>query len=178
MYYVYDTVRLAVVFTGLGIAGTIQSASNGNYAQAAFRGVTSVFGAFLYLRSTTRASNAEVPDFDAFSDPDQGFSGVWHSESGRIIVKPSSDQVPTPGGFLPRRVGHAEIAAELGGNPEHLFGFTLIKQADGRIRIEFFSRGVNGRNPSFPGNVVPEALQPVIAAAVQGASRKQIVIEP
>ena len=42
---------------------------------------------------------------------------------------------------------------------EHNVAFTLFLKEDGNLRVEWFSRSVNGNNPAFRGNVVPKRLQ-------------------
>ncbi|MCI0700805.1 MAG: hypothetical protein L0241_06965 [Planctomycetia bacterium] len=53
---------------------------------------------------------------------------------------------------LSRLKGHA-------GPNENNFGFTLFQEADGKLRVEWFSRSVNGNNPAANGNFVPKHMQ-------------------
>jgi hypothetical protein len=64
-----------------------------------------------------------------------------------------------------RNGGHAEVNDVLSsltghsGANQNNVGFTLFLKEDGNLRVEWFSRSVNGNNPTFRGDVVPKHLQ-------------------
>lgn len=160
---------LAILFGGLGVGGAIDSARQGNHAQAAFRGITGVLGSYLFLRASTTPSRAVLPNFRNFG-AQQGFSGVWHPRSGVMVIRPSHNVrfEPPPAGFLPRNGGHAIIArTDFVGVPRsQLWGFTAILQSNGSLRLTFNS-GIN------PG-LAPASVQPVIATMVRSVTGKTV----
>lgn len=117
-----------------------------------------------------------IPDFDQFSS-DQVYSGVYDPNTGIVVIKPSTAAEPTPEGFVPRRGGHARLQTELrneGVNVRDAQAFTLFPGESGNFLIDFFSRGVNGLNPNFPGQTVPPELQAPIRTAVENATGRNV----
>ena len=107
--------------------------------------------------------------------PGQGFSGVFDPKTGAIRLAPNK-AVPVrdlPDGFVPRQGGHGVLRNRLGRegvDTSDLQGFTAIVDDAGNVNLEFFSRGVNGRNPNFPGNTLPENLQGAVRDAFRNAT--------
>ena len=151
----------------LGVAtvvGTADSVSNGNYLQGGFRAISGLLSSYFYLRSTSFISDSIVPRIGSFSSP-QGFSGVWSSTRAKIAMRPSTENQPIPNGWVDRSGGHRTVADEFfpSTNREHLFGFTVIKIGNNTVKVEFFSRSMNG---NYPGNLVPEPFRPLIVQKV------------
>ena len=112
------------------------------------------------------------------------FSGVYNPPSGKMLCMPSGDTRTTggamPGNLVPRRGGHYAIEQVLNpmvqGSRGQNIGFTAFLQGDGTIVMEFFSRGVNGANNSFPGYIPPEAVQREIADVMRDATQRTVTI--
>ena len=156
---------LVTTFTALGFAGAADSASNGNYGQAAFRGIGSAFGAYVFLKTSIVPSQVRAPSIV----DGNVYSGVYHSRTGQIVLVRSSTERPVPAGSVSNRGGHGEVARQSfpGADSSELFGFTVFARGNGVARVEFFSRSVNRGSP---GNLVPEALQPTITRVIGSAT--------
>jgi hypothetical protein len=115
--------------------------------------------------------------------PGSAFSGIYSPETGRFLAYPSEGTLladgTVPENLVPRRGGHMLVNAAfsdlVGMDPTSNVGFTLFREQDGTISIEWLSRSVNGRNPSFDGVVVPESLRPQIIEAIKTATGLNVV---
>lgn len=88
-------------------------------------------------------------------------------------MKPSSYWSPIPEGWVPARGGHEVLSDELGRDTHHV-GFTGILQSDGELELTWRSRGVNGENPTFPGDTLPESRRPGVIQAVELATGRKV----
>ncbi len=110
--------------------------------------------------------------------PDTAFSGVYDPETKQLLAYPSSrnprgepieavlkDGTVVTDNVVSRGGGHAEVNDVLSRLTGHVapnennFGFTLFLKEDGNLRVEWFSRSVNGNNPAADGNFVPKHRQ-------------------
>jgi hypothetical protein len=111
------------------------------------------------------------------------FSGVYNPETGRFLAYPSEGTLLADGGvpanIVPRRGGHSivnDVFSDLiGADPTSNVGFTLFREPDGTFSVEWLSRSVNGPNPSFVGNVVPESLRPQVISSIETATGRTVV---
>ena len=160
---------LATTFAALGIAGAVDSANNGNYAQAGFRGIGSVLGAYIWFKTSIIPSRVDLPtNFVA----GQHYSGVYYSRTGQVVMRHSTEDIPLPTGSVPRGGGHGRLARDSFSNadPSELFAFTVRYTGDSTMRVGFNSGSVNGRNTRFRGSTVPDELQPDLLRAIRGAT--------
>lgn len=72
----------------------------------------------------------------------QGFSGVFDAKSGRVLFRPSSYDEVLPDGWVPAKGGHVNVFDELGSDLADSSGFTVFKQADGSLSVQWKS-GLN-----------------------------------
>ena len=61
-----------------------------------------------------------------------------------------------------------------GANPRNNLGFTTFLDDAGDISVDFFSRGVNGRNPAFNGNFVPQNMRQQILDAIRDFTGRNV----
>jgi hypothetical protein len=80
-------------------------------------------------------------------------------------MRPSTYANPVPPGYVPARGGHFAVNMEMGRNPNHM-AFTAFLNESGGLSVEWLSRSVNGRNPNFPGDVVPVDHRETILKAI------------
>jgi RHS repeat-associated protein len=110
--------------------------------------------------------------------PGSAFSGVANPESGQFLAYPSggtrllSGEDPT--NLVPRNGGHAMVNSQFsqltGTAPTTNVGYTIFVNQDGSISFGWRSGSVNGPNPSFPGDTVPEQMRPQIIGPIQQAT--------
>ncbi len=77
-------------------------------------------------------------------------------------MKPST-RGAVPEGWVPRRGGHAQVSAELGGDASSHHGLAVILQEDGTLAITWRSEQLN----RGPNNLVPTNIRPKIVEAVE-----------
>ncbi|SEG43205.1 hypothetical protein SAMN04489712_105184 [Thermomonospora echinospora] len=140
--------------------------------QSEARGALTNLGRYAGLRRWMRRASGGL-NLDDYA-PGSGFSGVYDPESGTFLARPSGGTVRRDGQrtfTVPRRGGHGMLSEQLRratkGDPKKHVGFTILIGKDGALRVEWFSRGVNGRNPSFRGSHVPEHLRESILDAIR-----------
>ncbi len=98
----------------------------------------------------------------------QFFTAVYNRTTQRVNLMPSHNgPPPIPKGWVPRRGGHAEVANELGGSTDELFGFGVRLQGDGSLSPTWYSGTLNGR---FPGREVPAAFRNEIIRSIAEAT--------
>ena len=113
------------------------------------------------------------------------FSGVYNQRTGMLLAYPSGQTLTRAGAIptnrVPRRGGHFAIQRVLSvvtrAGPNENLGFTVRLQADGSMTTTFFSRGVNGANAAFDGDIVPLHLQPDVLDALARATGRTVVAE-
>jgi hypothetical protein len=111
------------------------------------------------------------------------FSGVYNPQTGRFLAYPSGETRLTsgeiPDNLVLRRGGHLNVNGRLGQmtgvDSRHNLGFTVFLEQDGSLSVDWLSRGVNGPNPSFPGNHVPQSRQADVIEALQRATGRRVV---
>jgi hypothetical protein len=96
----------------------------------------------------------------------QGFTGVFDSVTGKVLLRPSTADNVIPTGWVARRGGHDAVSTLLGGNRANHAGYAAILQADGTLAITWRS-GVLNRTAD---NLVPLALRQQIVDAIQAAT--------
>jgi hypothetical protein len=114
--------------------------------------------------------------------PPSGFSGVYNPTTRQFLAHPSGEtrllSGAEPQNLVPRRGGHGAVNSQFSGmtgvEPTSNVGFTMFLEQDGSLSIDWLSRSVNGRNPSFPGNLVPESLRPQIIEDISKATGKTV----
>ncbi|ONM50609.1 hypothetical protein [Nocardia donostiensis] len=115
--------------------------------------------------------------------PGNGFSGVYHPESGKILAYPSGDtryidSGERPANLLTRFGGHADvndIFCDLTGfNHRDNVGFVALLRDDGSLGCRWNSASVNGENPSFPGTAVPDEIRPGLMKALQESTGRNV----
>jgi hypothetical protein len=94
---------------------------------------------------------------------------VPHPPTGRFTALPSGD---AEGAVLLRRGGHATLNAAAFGTSNTTVAFTAIVQDDGSLALEWFSRGVNGRN--FGDFLAPASVRPEIIRAIARATGRTV----
>ncbi|MCH7725022.1 MAG: hypothetical protein IH991_00875 [Planctomycetes bacterium] len=110
------------------------------------------------------------------------FSGVFDPSSSKFLAYPSGSTRLASGGapinVVPRRGGHGlvnNVLSDLtGATRTNNVGFTMFLDDAGDISVDFLSRSVNGRNPAFRGNVVPESMQPQILDAIRSTTGRNV----
>jgi len=102
--------------------------------------------------------------------PGQGFTSVFDTATGQVKLIPSTTQVPTPAGFVPRRGGHAPASRALGGERANHAGFAVILEEGGGLRITWRSGQLN----KTPDALVPEGLRPAIVEAVEQQTGRRV----
>jgi hypothetical protein len=60
----------------------------------------------------------------------------------------------------------------MGGNQEAHMAFTVILDESGELGVTWRSRGVNGRNSNFEGDVIPEDMREIILEFISQATGK------
>jgi hypothetical protein len=84
-----------------------------------------------------------------------------------------------PEKLVPRRAGHANVNREFSQvtrtAPTGNVGLTMFLEEDGGFSVEWRSASVNGLNPSFLGDLVPESLRPQIIEDVSNAINRPVV---
>jgi len=102
---------------------------------------------------------SELPSFLEGFEAEQGFSGVIDTSTGEVAVSPSTYGEPVPYGFVPANGGHADVSAELWGNPANQSGFSMVLQENGSVELGFKSGVLN----AGPDNLAsPEVQQQII----------------
>ena len=96
----------------------------------------------------------------------QGFTGVYDSSTGGLLIAPSTADADVPAGWVSRTGGHADVSAALGGSAANQSGFAVILQHDGTLNVTWRSGMLN----PAPGYVVPTNLRPTIIDALQAAT--------
>jgi hypothetical protein len=97
-------------------AGGVVGEAAGLGFRAAAPYVSRVLGSFF------KPALGKVLDVDA-----TGFSGVYDSSTGKIALKPSSYDQPTPEGHVPARGGHGPVSQELGVIPVIILGLPSFR---------------------------------------------------
>ena len=100
----------------------------------------------------------------------QGFTGVFDSATGKVLVKPSTAASEIPSGWVAGRGGHADVSKALEGDAAKHLGFAVILQKDGTLGVTWRS-GV--LNPG-PDSLVPQAVRNSIVAAIEAATGKKV----
>jgi hypothetical protein len=100
----------------------------------------------------------------------QGFTGVFDSATGKILLKPSTAASEIPPGWVARGGGHANVSGALGGNAAGHQGFAVILQQDGTLAVTWRS-GVLNRTPDA---LVPLAERKAIVEAIEKATGKSV----
>ncbi|GAB7042939.1 hypothetical protein JCM9533A_67900 [Catenuloplanes niger JCM 9533] len=104
-----------------------------------------------------------------------GFSGIYDPESGRFRAYLSVedwDPATSPPNTVPRRGGHGLNNMSNFNNSRTTVGFTMFFEEDGRFGVEFFSRGVTGRNYGNP--YAPDHLRQGLMDAISAATGRQV----
>ncbi|WP_129775911.1 FG-GAP-like repeat-containing protein [Peristeroidobacter soli] len=99
----------------------------------------------------------------------QGFTGVYDTGAGQLLLRPSTSATPLPPGWAARAGGHGAVSATLGGTANHA-GFAVIIQADGSLAVTWVSRTLN-RGPAY---LVPPELRPSIVEAIERATGRTV----
>jgi RHS repeat-associated protein len=100
----------------------------------------------------------------------QGFTGVFDTASGRVLIRPSTGDSAVPAGWVARRGGHADVSAALGGDAAEHVGFAAILEEGGTLRLTWRSGTLN----PAPNYVVPAAMRPAIVEAIQRATGRAV----
>jgi hypothetical protein len=111
------------------------------------------------------------------------FSGVYNPQTGKFLAYPSGGTRTTSGeipeNLVQRRGGHLNVNGRLGQmtgvDSRHNLGFTVHVEPDGSLSVSWLSRGINGPNPSFPGNHVPQSRQSEIIEALERATGRRVI---
>jgi len=101
----------------------------------------------------------------------QGVSGVFDASTGRVLLRPSTEEAVIPEGWVARGGGHAEVSAALGGNRASHSGFAAILQENGSLNITWRSGTLN---PSSNNYYVPARLRSSIMDAVEDATGRKV----
>jgi RHS repeat-associated protein len=102
--------------------------------------------------------------------PGQGFTGVYDSATGKVLIKPSTEAAEIPSGWVARSGGHADVSKALGGDAANHLGFAVILQEDGTLAVTWRS-GV--LNPG-PDSLVPQSARNVIVEAIENATGRKV----
>jgi hypothetical protein len=100
-----------------------------------------------------------------------GLSGVWNSASNSVNLRPSSASTPLPPGYVPRRGGHGQVAAELEVTSGTTFGYGLSLLPDGTLVITWVSRTLN----PGPSSQVPLQYRASIIKAVENTTGRTVI---
>lgn len=103
--------------------------------------------------------------FDGHTAP-QGFTGVFDSATGKILMQPSRTGSDLPAGWVARRGGHRSVSQTLGGDAANHRGFAVILQEDGTLRVTWGSGTLN----SPPDYLVPLNVRQLIVDAIEAAT--------
>jgi hypothetical protein len=107
--------------------------------------------------------------FDGFGAED-GFSGVVDMLRKKLLIVPSTSDVPVPAGFVPRSLGHLEVSNLVGGDSLNHWGFATILQADGTLKVTWKSGVLN----MTPDNLVPVSVRQEIVDAIEAATGRTV----
>lgn len=108
--------------------------------------------------------------------PGEGISGVFDHETGRFILRHSTEQTPPPVGSVARYGGHLVVRNDLStalgedltaATSGRISGFSISKRADGNIQFGWNSGQINPGSHGDRG--VPEELRSQIESAVRAA---------
>jgi hypothetical protein len=130
-------------------------------------------GAVTNLGTHTAANNSDIISRLA---PGEGMSGVFDHQTGRFILRHSTNQIPLPAGSVARYGGHRvvrnDLSTALGEDltlaaSGRISGFSISRQADGSIGFGWNSGQINPGSHGDRG--VPEALRSEIESAVRAA---------
>jgi RHS repeat-associated protein len=123
----------------------------------------------LALRSAAAATKGLAPLAEVLNTIGaRGFSGVFDTVTGRILIKPSTYEA-VPAGWVSARGGHAAVSQLLGGSAAAHRGFAIILQENGTLAVSWLSRTLNPGN----GYVAPE-LRAGIVKAIEAATGRTV----
>ena len=115
-----------------------------------------------------------------------GFSGVYNPASGRFLAYPSGNAQWKTGAIAANTVGrirgHATVNERFCDttfdNETDNVGFVAVLTKNGSFSFTWRSRSVNGENPSFEGDLVPEELRQPIVDAFTRAIGPHVRLDP
>lgn len=100
----------------------------------------------------------------------QGFTGVFDTSNGNILIAPSTADADIPAGWVARSGGHIDVSNMLGGDAENHVGFAAILQEDGSLGVTWRSGSLNPP----PSYLVPDELRQPIINALGSATGRSI----
>jgi hypothetical protein len=100
----------------------------------------------------------------------QGFTGVFDSRTGGILIRPSTYDDLIPQGWVAARGGHGQVSAQLGGSRANHHGFAVILQQNGSLNVSWRSLTLNGRTDGL----VPQQMRQRIVNAVEMATGRKV----
>ena len=156
-----------------GIGNAVAKSPIGRLANAAMVAGEQGLSKIREFFCTKNAGQAKIPPLANVLEghaAQQGFTGVYDSATGKVLIRPSRTGSDLPAGWVPRRGGHSPVSNSLGGNAANHRGFASILQEDGTLRLTWNSGTLN----SPPDYVVPVEMRQSIVNALEEATGRRV----